>query len=252
MTDTNSDERAKRLDHLYNLAARAMPSYIYTCTPENVKGALAHLDEMLSKRADADHAVAVAEAELAEAETKDHRAAKAALAEGKPLPKPTARGPLESRLAEAQRLQMATYELAAEAAAAVHAAALSGSADWRAEVIGLAEEKRAAAAAAATQLACALDELVSLAGTVEALDEDLGRPWDSNERQWRYMAPRGGINWNADRLALDRILSDRLEYSVSYSGGLPGRLDPAADPDAEYDPAAGLPSPVNGMEPWNQ
>ncbi|GAA2125707.1 hypothetical protein GCM10009759_77840 [Kitasatospora saccharophila] len=252
MTDTNSDERAKRLDYLYNMAARAMPSYIYTCTPENVKGALAHLDEMLSKRADADHAVAVAEAELAEAETKDHRATKAALAEGKPLPKPTARGPLENRLAEAQRLQVATYELAAEAAAAVHACALSSSAEWRAEVVGLAEEKRTAAAAITAQLACLLDELVSLAQTVEALDEDLGRPWNGNESQWRYMAPRGGINWNADRMALDRILADRLEYSAAYSGGLPGRLDPAADPNTECDPAAGPSSPDNGMEPWNQ
>ncbi|MET8540687.1 hypothetical protein ABZW03_08540 [Kitasatospora sp. NPDC004799] len=207
---------------------------------------------MLRKRADADEAVSFAEADLAKAEGRDQLAVKVALAQGKPLPKPTNRGPLETRLAEAQRVQMAAYELAAEAATAVRAAAISVRADWRADVTGLAEEKRAAAVVAATQLACLIDELATLADTVEDLDADLGNPWNANERQWRFMAPRGGINWNADRIALDRILTDRLVFEGNTWGGLPGRLDPNSDPDAEFDPAAGPSSPINDMEPWNR
>ncbi|MFB7472723.1 hypothetical protein [Kitasatospora sp. NPDC056184] len=217
-----------------------------------MKHALDHFEEMLRKRADADDAVSFAEADLAKAEGRDQLAVKVALAQGKPLPKPTNRGPLETRLADAQRVQMAAYELAAEAASAVRNAAISVRAEWRAEVTGLAEDKRAAAVVAATQLACLMDELVTLADTVEDLDADLGNPWNGNEQQWRYMAPRGGINWHADRIALDRILTDRLEFNGNTYGALPGRLDPNADPDAEFDPAAGPSSPVNDMEPWNQ
>ncbi len=251
MTETTSDTRAKRLSWLYDQASRSVPSYTYTCTPESVQGALSRLDEMLDKRADADDAVALAENEISGAETKDQRAVKRALAEGTTLPKPTNRGPLETRLADAQRVQMAAYELAAEAASAVRASAISVRAEWRSDVTGLAEEKRAAALTAATQLACLLDELVTLADTVEELDTDLGNAWTGNERQWRHMAPRGGINWQTDRNALDRIVTDRLEYSGSYYGGLPGRLDPNAESDAVFDPAAGPSSPVNDMEPWN-
>ncbi|MFF1790423.1 hypothetical protein ACFVX9_28665 [Kitasatospora sp. NPDC058243] len=252
MTDMTSETRAKRLSILYDQSSRAIPAYTYTCTPESVKGALARLDEMLEKRADADDAVTLAESEISRAEEKDQRAVKLALAEGKPVPKPTNRGPLETRLADAQRVQMATYELAAESAAAVRAAAISVRADWRAAVTSLAEEKRAAAVIAATQLACLMDELVTLAYTVEGLDADLANPWGGNERQWRYMAARGGINWNADRIAVDRILTDRLEFNGNTYGALPGRLDPNAEPDAVFDPAAGPSSPVNDMEPWNR
>ncbi|MGW7582837.1 hypothetical protein ACWGKU_02045 [Kitasatospora sp. NPDC054768] len=250
MSDTNA--RAQRLEFLYSMADRAIPRYTYTCTPESVNEALARFDELLGKRAEADDSVAFAEADIANAEEKDQRAVKLALAEGKPLPKPTNRGPLESRLAEARRVQMAAYELAADAASTVRAAAIDVRADWRSDVTDLAEEKRAAAVIAATQLACLLDELVALADTVEDLDADLGKPWSGNEQQWRYMAPRGGINWNADRIALDRILTDRLVYDGNTWGGLPGRLDPNADPDAIFDPAAGPSSPANEMEPWRR
>ncbi|KIQ63111.1 hypothetical protein TR51_30475 [Kitasatospora griseola] len=252
MNDITPDARAKRLNALYGLASRAIPNYAYTLTPDSVKEAISRYDEMLDKRADADEAVALAENEIATAEAKDQRAVKVALAEGKPLPKPTNRGPLETRLADAQRVQIAAYELTAEAAAAVRAAAIDVRADWRSDVTSLAEEKRAAAVTAATQLACLMDELATLANTVEELDGDLGNPWGGNERQWRYMGPRGGINWNADRVALDRIMTDRLIFDGNTWGGLPGRLDPNSDPDAVFDPAAGPSSPVNDMEPWNR
>lgn len=246
------DARSARLNSLYDQASRDVPRYTYTCTPESVENALAQFDEMLRKRAESDDAVSFAEADLANVEGRDQLAVKVALAQGKPLPKPTNRGPLEARLAEAQRVQMAAYELAAEAASEIRAAAVAVRAEWRSDVTGLAEEKRAAAVVAATQLACLMDELTTLADTVEDLDADLGHPWNANEQQWRYMAPRGGINWRADRDALDRIVTDRLEYSGSYFGGLPGRLDPNADPESAWDPAAGPSSPANEMEPWNR
>ncbi|MED7947799.1 hypothetical protein [Streptomyces sp. BE303] len=252
MSYISPDARITRLNALYDQASREVPRYTYTCTPESVKNALDKFEEILRKRAESDDAVSFAEADLAKVEGRDQLAVKVALAQGKPLPKSTNRGPLESRLAEAQRVQTAAYELAAEAASAVRAAAISVRADWRSDVTGLAEEKRSAVVVAATQLACLMDELVTLAETVEDLDADLGHPWNGNEQQWRYMAPRGGINWNGDRIALDRILTDRLEFNGNAYGALPGRLDPKADPDAEFDPAAGPSSPVSDMEPWNR
>lgn len=234
---TPQQQRAKQLDRLYDIAARAVPGYVYVCTPASVRDALARLDEMHDRRADIDDAVDRMRAELAALDDKDAQAAKSAVREGKPVPKPTNRGPLETQLAEAERAQLAVYQVSTEAAGAVRVASINVRPEWRANICATAEEKRNEALIVATQLAALMDELESLAGAVESLDGDLANPWQANERQWRFMAPRGGINWNADRAAVDRVITDRLEYTGDCTGGLPGRLDPSVTPDATHAPA---------------
>ncbi|MER5348963.1 hypothetical protein ABT093_01305 [Kitasatospora sp. NPDC002551] len=243
-TLTPEQERARRLDLLDTIAERAIPFYAYTVTPEPVRDALARLDDLRERKAALDDLVAVLRAELAGLDARDEQAAKEAVRDGKPVPKRTARGPLETKLAEAERAQLAMYQVAADASGAVRAASIAVRADWRANICAVAEEKRTEALTAATQLAALMDELASLALTVESMDDDLAHPWGPNEQQWRSMAMRGGITWNADRAALDRIVTDRLEYSTTYPGGLPGRLNPAEDPTTEHNPMAGPSAPL--------
>ncbi|WP_329564774.1 hypothetical protein [Kitasatospora sp. NBC_01266] len=242
-------QRTEQLERLYEIASRAVPGYAYVCTPARVRDALARMDELHGRRADSDDAVDRVRADLAALDDKDAWAAKAAVREGKPIPKATSRGPLMSKLAEAERAQLAVYQVAAEAAGAVRTTSISARPKWRADICVTAEGKRTEALNLARQLASLIDELASLADAVEGLGEDLGNPWQANERQWRIMAPRGGINWAADRRALDRLITDRLEYARDYTGGLPGRLDPSADPDTVHDPTAGPPSATTG-EDW--
>jgi hypothetical protein len=246
---TPEQQHAKHLDRLYDIATRAIPGYVYVCTPPALREALARLDDMHERRMDSDDAVGRLRAALAALDDKDAWAARAAAREGKSIPKLTNRGPLEAKLAEAERAQLAVYQVTVEAAGAVRAASINVRPEWRADICATVEGKRVEALTVASQLASLMDELASLADAVEGLDEDLANPWQANQRRWRSMAPRGGINWAADRRALDRVITDRLEYSEDCAGGLPGRLDPSGDPEADDDPEVGPPPAITG-ERW--
>ncbi|WP_395294886.1 hypothetical protein ACF9IK_16090 [Kitasatospora hibisci] len=235
---TPEQERAKRLEMLHTQAEMAIPHYVDLMTPDSVRAALAELEGTRERRDAVNDLVGALRAELAGLDAKDARAAKDALRDGKPMPKATNRGPLENKLAEAERQQMPLYELAVEAAHAVKAAAIATRADWRQAICEEVEKTRTEALATTARLTALMDQLSIYATAVEDMDGDLAQPWGANERQWRIMAPRGGIPWDTDRRALDRIASDRLEYSTTYPGGLPGRLSPDADPAEEHNPMA--------------
>ncbi|MFJ5121549.1 hypothetical protein [Kitasatospora sp. NPDC088548] len=246
---TSEQQRAKRLEMLRTHAERAIPYYVDLVTPDSVRAALAELESTRERRDAVDDLVGALRMELAGLDEKDARAAKDALRDGKPIPKATNRGPLENKLAEAERQQMPLYELAAEAAHAVKAAAIAVRVDWRQAICEEVEKTRTEALATTARLTALMDQLSNYATAVEIMDGDLAQPWGGNERQWRIMAPRGGITWGADRQALDRIASDRLEYSTTYPGGLPGRLSPDADPAEEHNPLA-IPSAPFGSRGW--
>ncbi|MGW2541745.1 hypothetical protein ACWC5I_12945 [Kitasatospora sp. NPDC001574] len=246
---TPEQERAKRLESLYISAEMAIPNYVALSTPDSVRSALAGLESTRERRDAVDDLVGVLRTELAGLDEKDARAAKDALRDGKPMPKATNRGPLETKLAEAERQQLPLYELAVEAAHAVKAAAVAARADWRQAICEEVEKARAEALTTTARLTALMDQLSIYATAVEDMDGDLSQPWGANERQWRIMAPRGGITWDTDRRALDRIVSDRLEYSTTYPGGLPGRLSPDADPAEEHNPMT-VPSAAFGARGW--
>ncbi|AUY51403.1 hypothetical protein [Streptomyces sp. CB01881] len=232
---TSAQLRERQLGNLYERAQRALPAYVDVRTPMPVLDALNALDGLRERQYDADDVVATARAELAALDDKDNRALRAALRDGKAAPKPSNRAPAEAKVAEAERIQTATYQVMAEAASGVRTASIAVREEWRADVVAQVEKTRAEALALATKLAASLDELTMLAGAVEDMDSDLSQPWDANSARWTIMSARGGLSWDYDRRALQRIVDERLSYTPTGLGGIPEILSPDYAADAEED-----------------
>ena len=231
-TLTPAQLREQRLSWLYERAQRALPNYVYVRTPESVLDTLNALDSIRERQYEADDAVTTARAELAELDDKDNRVLRAALRGGETTPKPSNRGPAEAKIAQAERVQLATYQVLAEAAAGVRAASIAAREEWRADIVSQVEKSRIEALTLATKLATAMDELASLVTAVKDIDSDLSKPWGANEQRWNRMAPRGGISYQNDRDALQRIVDERLTYTP-IGFGLPLIVSPDYIPDAE-------------------